>query len=248
VPAALVLAKNSTTDITTIGVLEDVTLLCRRCHEQITSGIRDERRAYGDKTLDFEPVRQSAPEPYRPARVRYSHGEINGRLSTVSDHDFRPVVNHAQRANGLEYEAGLYLDSQKRVILPSKLLEAAIVEGAKCDKEGQLALAGLYVDTDAVLEYEGGPLAVADLIESDAHRLVAGVTVGQGTVMRTRPIFKNWRATFLVSLNPESANERQLQQWVQKCGSVKGLCDWRPRHGRFVVEQFQAVTWTKAAA
>jgi len=135
----------------------------------------------------------------------------------------------------LEFQAGLYLDQKGRVVIPSRVLEASIHGGAKKSKEGQLALSGLFVDTDLVLEYEGGPLSVEKLVASPDHRITVPVKVQRNKVMRTRPHFKNWSGTFDVSLNSQVANQSQFERWMFDLGAYVGLCDWRPRHGRFDV-------------
>jgi hypothetical protein len=147
-----------------------------------------------------------------------------------------------ERLARIEYEAGLYLNSNKQVILPSRVIEAALVEGAKTQKQGQQALAGLFVDADAVLEYAGGPLTVEKLINSEAHRLCVPVVVGQAKTMRTRPMFADWSIEFLVSINTDIADERSLRQWIEKAGGLKGLGDWRPRYGRFELKAFAAAS------
>jgi hypothetical protein len=141
----------------------------------------------------------------------------------------------------IEYEAGLYLDAKKRVILPSRILEAHICEAARKSKEGKSALAGMFVDTDALLEYAGGPMTVEELAESPEQRFVTGVAVGQGKVMRTRPIFRDWRATFEVSLLAEQAGTRQLETWLRNGGALVGIGDFRPRYGRYQVVSVEPI-------
>lgn len=149
----------------------------------------------------------------------------------------------------IEYEAGLYLNSKSQVILPSRVLEAHICEAARKSKEGKQALAGLFVDNDAILNYEGGPMTVKQLIASDAHRLVVGVRVQQSRVMRTRPLFTDWTATFDVSLLADAANSDSLKQWLVAGGVMVGLGDYRPRYGRYDVRKFEVLTTgLKAAA
>lgn len=133
----------------------------------------------------------------------------------------------------VEYEASLYVDSKGKVVWPSRVLEAAIAAGAKKTKEGKTALASSFVDTDGVLEYEGGPLTVKQLIESEDHRLTVGVRIQQSRLMRVRPFFKNWKATFDVSVLEEQVNASTLKTWIENAGSFCGLGDWRPRYGRF---------------
>lgn len=133
----------------------------------------------------------------------------------------------------VEFEASLYLDAKGRVVWPSRVLEAAIAAGAKKTKEGKAALASSFVDTDGVMEYEGGPLSLAKLVASEDHRLTVGVRIQQSRLMRVRPFFKNWKATFEVSVLGEQVNTSTLKTWIENAGSFCGLGDWRPRYGRF---------------
>jgi hypothetical protein len=151
-----------------------------------------------------------------------------------TDADFEALAN-------IEYQAGLYLNGKGEVIIPSRVLESVLVEGAKKSKEGKLALSGMFVDTDAILEYDGGMMSVKQLMESPEHRICVAVRIGMSKVMRTRPHFKNWRAVFKVSVNEQVANEAQLKRWLEDAGSYVGIGDWRPRHGRYELENFAAV-------
>jgi hypothetical protein len=134
--------------------------------------------------------------------------------------------------------SGLYVDAKNNVIIPSRVLESVLVEGAKKSKEGKLALSGMFVDTDAAFTYEGYPMTIDELMDSPEHRLCVAVRVGMAKVMRTRPHFKDWTATFKVSLNTDVANENQLKRWVDDAGAYVGIGDWRPRHGRYEIVNF----------
>lgn len=158
--------------------------------------------------------------------------EISGKRKKT-DSDFESMAN-------IELKAGLYVDSNNNVIIPSRVLESVLVEGAKKSKEGKLALSGMFVDTDATFTYDGHPMTVDELTASPDHRICVAVRVGMSKVMRTRPHFKNWMAQFKVSLNSDVANEGQLRRWVEDAGSYVGIGDWRPRHGRYELIEFAA--------
>jgi hypothetical protein len=159
--------------------------------------------------------------------------EISGKRKKT-DADYEAMAN-------IEYQAGLYLNNKGQVIVPSRVLESVLVEGAKKSKEGKLALSGMFVDTDGILEYDGGAMTLKQLMESPEHRICVAVRIGMSKVMRTRPHFKNWRTTFKVSINEQVANQEQLKRWLEDAGSYVGIGDWRPRHGRYEVENFNAV-------
>ena len=162
------------------------------------------------------------------------------RIKEISGKRKKTDADHALMSE-IEFEAGLYINAARQVIIPSRVMEAAVCEGARKTKEGRLALSGMFIDTDLVLQYDGGPLELEDLRKSADHILKVSVRVGQARVMRTRPFFQNWSGSFLVSLNSEVANAEALRQWITNTGAFVGLGDWRPRHGRFSVLGFEAV-------
>ena len=53
-------------------------------------------------------------------------------------------------------------------------------------------------------------------------------------VMRARPFFPTWGA--IVTVHYHSLSEDQIVQFAQRAGAVIGVCDWRPRNGRFDAE------------
>ena len=141
----------------------------------------------------------------------------------------------------IEYESGLYLDAERRVVIPGRIFEAVVCEGAKKSKEGKSALAGVFVESDGLIEYDGGPLSVEKLLDSERHRLAVPVRVGQARVVRTRPIFRNVTAEFVIALEDTVANEASLRRWIVDALTLVGIGDWRPRHGRGTLTKFEEV-------
>lgn len=166
--------------------------------------------------------------------------EISGKRKKT-DADYEALAR-------IEFEAGLYLNKDRQVIIPGRLFEALIAEGAKKSKEGKIALSSTFVDSDSLISYDGGPLTVEQLLESEEHRLAVPVRVNQARVVRTRPIFTNVRAEFIVSLQTEVGNASQLQRWVTDGMNLVGLGDWRPRHGRGIVTEFVEIAQPLKAA
>jgi len=52
-------------------------------------------------------------------------------------------------------------------------------------------------------------------------------------IMRTRPIFRNWSALAVIEYESSLLNLEQVDRWIQTAGVQVGICDWRPRYGRF---------------
>lgn len=156
-------------------------------------------------------------------------------LKAVSGKRNKTESDFAEMAR-IEYHAGLYVDDRGRPIIPSRLLEAAVIEGAKKSKLGKQAQAGVIVEAHAVLGYDG-PRTAQALFEDDRFRFAVPVRVGQQKVVRTRPIFREWSAKIEVSFLPDIINERDLRIAVRNAGMLCGIGDWRPRYGRFVMRE-----------
>jgi hypothetical protein len=74
------------------------------------------------------------------------------------------------------------------------------------------------------------------LWKDERFRDYRGCGVNNSRVMRMRPKFPEWALTFEVSYQPEVVNRSDLEKWLEDAGQLVGLCDFRPRFGRFEVE------------
>ena len=133
----------------------------------------------------------------------------------------------------LEFFGGLYLDNGKPCI-PGEVIESAFVGGAKKSKRGKLATAGVICPTNCPLEFDGPQ----DLQERfDAGLLLRiGVKIGQSRVMRTRPKFDTWACSVTLIFDNKVLNRQDIIDIMRTTGNDVGMCDWRPKFGRFVVE------------
>lgn len=60
-------------------------------------------------------------------------------------------------------------------------------------------------------------------------------TTPASAVMRTRPRFDNWELEFKLTYATDIIDEDIVDGALELAGQVIGLCDWRPRFGRFTV-------------
>lgn len=141
-----------------------------------------------------------------------------------------------ERLAELEFKGGLYVNEKMHPILPPEGIKACIVSGAKKSKEGQVAKAGVWVPKAGILEYEG-PKTVDSLWQDENFRLRNRVRIKTNTVMRTRPIFKEWACAIEVQYNSAICNPDQIHNWLKVCGEQCGSFDWRPDYGHFTVER-----------
>jgi hypothetical protein len=142
---------------------------------------------------------------------------------------------HHLQLQELEFLAGLYLDGQRRVIIPSEVIESCLVEGAKKAKLGKAFKAAVSVMEDSLLHYTGPKTPEALWAEAETFADVRGVRVGGSRIMRTRPVFHQWACEFTVHYDDEQVNLADVQRAINDAGSKSGVGDFRPRYGRFEV-------------
>ena len=138
----------------------------------------------------------------------------------------------------LEFVMGLYYSDEIGPYLPAAVIEAGIRDGAKARKLGKETTRSILISTDRVpLEYEG-PRDLKGLWRAKFYD-TRSVKVGQSRVLRTRPHFAEWSATFDLMYDAEHI-DRDVALWcVQNAGARIGLGDYRPRFGRFEVEELE---------
>ena len=137
----------------------------------------------------------------------------------------------------IEKEASLYLTSNGEITIDSRLIEAAILEGARKTKEGKLSLGCVWVDSVSPIYFDGStpkkPLTFEAYMEAEGkYTLCVSVRVNKAKVMRTRALFENVKGSFIVSLDNTVADADQLEKWIHAAFNQVGLGDWRPRYGR----------------
>lgn len=135
----------------------------------------------------------------------------------------------------IEWYAGLYVKGGK-VIIPGIVLEAALINGAKKSKSGKTAQAGLFVQSDMPLEFPHNDLTIDQLWELEEYQFSALVRVQQSRIARMRPKFDTWAITATVQFDDSLFNKSAVRDIIKITGEQVGLCDWRPRFGRFSVE------------
>ena len=63
-----------------------------------------------------------------------------------------------------------------------------------------------------------------------------GMRVSNARVMRSVPVFANWSVDLKVSFLESELDEKTIAGVVRDCGIINGFLEFRPRHGRFVIE------------
>lgn len=131
----------------------------------------------------------------------------------------------------LEWFGGLYVDEAQRPCWPGENLEAMIRAAARLTRKGKDVERGVIVDGLFPVIHDG-PNTLDDLFANDNFRLTKRVVVKGSSVMRTRPVFRNWELEFDVKYDPSQVNRTDVEEWLRTAFSDIGLSDWRPKYGR----------------
>ena len=174
----------------------------------------------------------------------------NGRLADQLDPITKELKNAAksaakgtdagqERTARLEYAGSLYQREDGSLYLPAPAIERMLRDGSVGVQKGLKKgfAAAVIVNEDAVFTHEGKQGKTADALYDAGHVLRVGVKVTTSRVMRTRPMFNKWTALVSVDYVAELVDRDMVLRAAEYGGQVVGLGDWRPRFGRFTVEE-----------
>ena len=134
----------------------------------------------------------------------------------------------------LEWYAGLYTKNQK-IVVPGDLLEACIRDAGRTKKLGKVVLGAVFVPGVFELNFPENDQELDQLWLDENHRFSRAVVIQRARIMRMRPIFEEWSFEATVHYDEMAINKDSLLELLDIAGT-KGLGDWRPKYGRFVVE------------
>ena len=184
-----------------------------------------------------------------PGMLQHSTAGMVGADSRVQD--LRALVAKSkaskrttadiERIASLETELAIYWRDD-RPHLPAANVRAAIEKAARTLKDGPRVRRGLLVQTVRFGCADYAPdTSKAEIIEG--ARFVAPVRVNRATVMKTRALFREWRAEVVMDCLDGLVDSAALERWATIAGRLIGIGDWRPdcsgEYGRFTVESIK---------
>lgn len=135
-----------------------------------------------------------------------------------------------------EFVSSCYWTKDDSFFIPGPNLDATFLAGAKLQKLGTHWKRGALVLENRVKLIHPGPKTPDLLWESPENVDCRGVKVGTAKIMRYRPIFLKWSAELTVSLNADVLNVEEAKKAIEDAGALIGVCEYRPRFGRFAVQ------------
>ena len=156
-----------------------------------------------------------------------AHKELTGKRKKT-DEDHLAIARS-------EFIAGLYWSQKEGVYVPGQNFDATFLAGAKLQKLGTHWKRGAVVMTDRAKIMYDGPKLPDDLWGDTSFVDCRGVKVGAAKIMRYRPIFMDWACELDLAFNPEILSESEAKKTLTDAGALIGVCEYRPRFGRFSV-------------
>ncbi len=139
------------------------------------------------------------------------------------------------RLSDLEWETGLYWDDKAgRPYVPAENIEATVRDGAKARRKGKEIIRGFSVlDMMAYLDI-GENLTKEEMATDARFRDIRPMRVMRNRIMRTRPRFNMWKVGFNAMYDENILSFSDIVDAIEYAGQYVGLCDSRPKYGRFV--------------
>lgn len=139
-----------------------------------------------------------------------------------------------RRISDIEWELSLYWDDTIGLYIPAENLEATVRDGAKNAKKGKHIERGFNC-LEMMVPLNIGEKVTKEQMRNDYRfRDVRPMVVNRGRVMRTRGRFNMWRCDFTASYDESILNFGDIVDALEYAGKYVGLCDSRPRYGKFV--------------
>lgn len=137
----------------------------------------------------------------------------------------------------IEWEASLYYTKEKGYYIKSECFEASFLEAAKSKKLGNVFKQSVNIPDNPVLVFPHMELTPDKLFEKSQYVDMRTVKVMRNKVMRCRPIFNEWSCEVTIWFYETRLDESEIEQIVEYAAQYIGVCDYRPKYGRFTAER-----------
>jgi|TARA_R100000084_G_scaffold97923_2_gene51963 hypothetical protein len=165
-------------------------------------------------------------DPLHPATK--AHKELTGKRKKT-DEDHEAIAKS-------EWAGGMYRTDDLGPCIPDKVIEGALYESAKLRRLGKVFKRAIeVVEPEAAVEYKG-PRDLEGMWAAGMYD-ARSVKVTTSRLMRYRPIFKQWACQFTIMYDPALINRSEVKQMLEEAGMYCGIGDYRPKFGRFDVEE-----------
>lgn len=142
-----------------------------------------------------------------------------------------------EKINFLSWKASLYFDEKLKYYIPSENIDATLWNAAKKFKLGKAYKEACMLTDDSKLIFDHSEVPPGDLYRLADYVDLRSIGQRGNRIMRCRPHFPKWSLKFELWIDDSVIDDNQIVDIVNAAGSYIGLCDYRPRFGRFEVKQ-----------
>ena len=138
------------------------------------------------------------------------------------------------------HSGSLYHDSDIGPYLPGDNIWKSLQEGAMKHRMGPKIKEGVIITTDVNPLSYAGPRDVNGIWANENFQYINFRVTGTGSrrvrVSFCRPIFREWKVAAEGTLDDNIIDLAELRLIAETAGQRVGVCDWRPRYGRFTAK------------
>lgn len=174
-----------------------------------------------------------APLLMHNSRLANPFDPIAQQLKVVSSRRNKKDEDYRKMAE-MEFFGGLCLDENGAPCITGEQVEISLKQAAAKRRMGTIAKYAIMSNGNFPLVYKG-PNKPEELWNDMRFVDQRSVVVQRARVIRTRPVFPQWKAHIEVSFDEEEINERDVDWMVETAGKKIGIGDFRPKFGRFKV-------------
>jgi len=138
-----------------------------------------------------------------------------------------------ERIARVEFAGALYLDPDVGPYLPADNIWKTLHMAARKSSDGKQFEQAVAITSEINPVSYPGPRDLDGLYANKNFVFRKVVTVGRSRIARTRPIFQQWKTSADGLLDEELLDLSKLRTISERAGALIGLCEWRPRFGRF---------------
>nr|DAF41316.1 MAG TPA: hypothetical protein [Caudoviricetes sp.] len=187
------------------------------------------------KTLKFK-IEGNCPLLMHDDKSANPFCEFSKQLKAISSKRKKTEDDLLEMAR-IEWTASLYHTEQAGYFIKAECFEATFLAAAKSKKLGTAFKQVVRIPDNPVFHFKHEKLSPSELFEMDCYKDFRTVKVQQSKILRCRPVFNNWYCKIELWYDETRIDEDELLHIVEYAGKFIGVCNYRPKFGRFVAEK-----------
>lgn len=161
--------------------------------------------------------------------------EYTKRLKAISGKRKKTDEDYMELA-AIEWAASLYHTPNKGYFIKAECFEGTFLAAAKAFKQGTIFQQSVRIPIDPVFRFKHDKLIPDELYKLDEYKDLRNVKINKVKILRCRPIFNEWSTEIEIWYDEERLNEADIINFAEYGGRYIGVCDYRPKYGRFSVK------------